>query len=127
MVSRALRQHIRDFRLDRSIPIAAAASLALGLLGRPRAALGVWIGIALFAGNVWLLHELARSLVEGRSARAARGMAIGSSVGRLLFLGVALSLVGTYLGREALLGACGALFVAQVHLTVLTGRSREAV
>ena len=127
MDSPSLRRTIRRFRLGRSTLIAAALALVVGLLGYPWAALGVWIGVALFTVNLLLLHEIAKTLLNAGSRRTGRSMAIGSSFGRLLLLGVLLALVGVYAGREALLGACGGLLVAQVNLHFPSGWSTEAV
>jgi hypothetical protein len=127
MTSPSLRRSIRQFRLGRSTVIAAVLALVVGLLGYPWAALGVWIGVALFVGNLLLLHEIARSLVAAQGRRGWRSAAVGSSLGRFLLLGLLLALVGIFLGREALLGACGGLLIAQVNLTFPAGRSTEAV
>ena len=107
--------------------MAAVLALVVGLLGYPWAALGVWIGVALFVGNLLLLHEIARSLLNAGSRRTGRSMAIGSSLGRFVLLGVLLAFVGIFLGREALLGACGGLLITQVNLHFPLGRSTEAV
>ncbi len=123
----SLRQSIRRFRLGRSILIAAVLALVVGLLGYPWAALGVWIGVALFVGNLLLLHEIARSLLAAQTRRTGRSIAVGSSLGRFLLLGVALALVGVTLGRETLLGACGGLLITQVNLNLPARRSTEAV
>lgn len=127
MTSPSLRRLIRRFRLGRSTLIAAVLALVVGLLGYPWAALGVWIGVALFVGNLLLLHEITRSMVTAQSRRVWRLMAVGSSLGRFLVLGVALALVGVALGRETLLGACGGLLVTQVNLNLPSRRSTEAV
>ena len=123
----SLRRTIRRFRLGRSTLMAAVLALVVGLLGYPWAALGVWIGVALFVGNLLLLHEIARSLLNAGSRRTGRSMAIGSSLGRFVLLGVLLAFVGIFLGREALLGACGGLLITQVNLHFPLGRSTEAV
>jgi len=107
--------------------MSAALALAAGLLGYPWAALGVWIGVALFVGNLLLLHEIAKTLLHAGSRRTGRSMAVGSSLGRFLLLGVLLAAVGITLGREALLGACGGLLIAQVNLHFPLGWSTEAV
>jgi len=127
MTFSSVRRTIRSYRLGRSFFLAAVFALVLGLLGYVHAALGIWIGIALFVGNLLLHHEIARSLLAAHSARAGRSMAIGSSLGRMILLGVLLALVGIWLGREALLGTCGGLLLAQVNLSLPTGRSTEAV
>ncbi len=127
MTFRSLRRSLRRFRLGRSFLLAAVLALVVGLLGYPWAALGVWIGVALFVGNLVLLHEIARSTLGAGSRRIGRSMAIGSSLGRLLLLGVLLALVGICVGREALLGACGGLLLTQVNLNLPARRSTEAV
>jgi len=126
MASPSPVQQIRAFRLGRYGLIAAGLALALGLLGYPIAACGVWIGAALFVVNLWLMHEIARSLLTARNRRGGRSIAIGSSLGRLLLLGVLLAVVGMYLGREAVLGACGGLLLAQLNLTLPARRPTEA-
>jgi hypothetical protein len=127
MIPPSVRRSIRRFRLGRSFLMAAVLALVVGLLGHPWAALGLWVGVALFVGNLLLLHEVARSLIGVGSRRGGRSMAFGSSLGRLLLLGVLLALVGVYLGREALLGACGGLLITQVNLNLSSRRSTEAV
>jgi len=127
MVSSSLRAAIRRFRLGRSAATAAAAAFVVGVVGYPWAALGIWIGVALFVTNLLLLHEIARSLATAAGRRSGRSITVGSSVGRLLLLGVALAFVGLGLGRETLLGACGGLLVTQVNLNLPARRSTEAV
>ena len=127
MTPHSLRRSIRRFRLGRSTLIAAILALVVGLLGYPWAALGVWIGVALFVGNLLLLHEITRSMLTAQSRRVGNVMAVGSSLGRFLVLGAALALVGVTLGRETLLGACGGLLVTQVNLSLPAKRSTEAV
>lgn len=127
MTSPSPRQQIRAFRLGRCVLIAAGLALALGLLGYPTAVCGVWIGVALSGVNLWLMHEIARSLLTARNRRGGQSMAIGSSLGRLLLLGTLLAVVGVYLGREALLGTCGGLLLAQLNLTLPARRPTEAI
>ena len=67
MTPHSLRRLIRRFRLGRSTLIAAILALVVGLLGYPWAALGVWIGVGLFVGNLLLLHEIARSMLAAQS------------------------------------------------------------
>ncbi len=107
--------------------MAGVSALVVGLLGYPWAAFGIWIGVALFVGNVMLLAEIARSLLAASGSRSGRSIAVGSSLGRLLLLGVLLAAVGVTLGREALLGACGGLLIAQTNLGLPNRSSTEAV
>jgi hypothetical protein len=111
-----LRRAIGRYRLASTVGICAVASIVLGLLGCGMGAAGVGIGVALFVVNLGLLHEIGRALLSPQPGRWTRLIAGGSSVGRILLLAVALSLVFVFLGKEALLGACGGLFVAQVNL-----------
>jgi len=122
----SVRRAIRSYRLGRAAFVVAVLALVFGLLGYPPAALGLWIGLALFVGNLALLHEIGRSLL-GASRRAGRSIAVGSSLGRLLLLGVLLAAVGVGLGREALLGACGGLLIAQTNLSLPSRRPTEAI
>lgn len=75
------------------------------------------IGFGLFALNALFLYESGRSLLGGTSRGRARMIASFSGLGRLLFLGVILSLVEG-LGTGALVGACGGLLLAQANLHV---------
>jgi hypothetical protein len=107
--------------------LAALAATVVGLLGYPLAAFGIWIGIVLFIGNLAMLYEIGRSLMTAAHRRSGRSIAVGSSLGRLLLLGVLLAAIGFTLGREALLGACGGLLIAQTNLGFSTRRPTEAV
>lgn len=111
-----LRRAIGFHRLASTMGICALFAITLGVLGRGQAAGGIGIGVLLFAVNLLLLHEIGRALLSPRPARLVRLIAGGSSVGRFLLLGAALCLVLALLGKEALLGACGGLFIAQVNL-----------
>jgi len=123
----SVRRAIRSYRLGRSILLAAVSALVVGLLGYPLAALGLWIGVALFVGNVAMIHEIGRSLMAAANRRSGRAIAVGSSIGRLLLLGVLLAAVGLTLGRGALVGACGGLLIAQTNLGLSTRRPTEAI
>jgi hypothetical protein len=103
------------FRLKRTGPLLLVAVVVLLLLTYYAAALGMVLGVLLFAVNLLLLYEAGRSLLSSSTPRAGRAIAAGSSVARLLMMGVGLWLVFAFLGREALLGACGGLFLSQVH------------
>jgi len=107
--------------------LALVASGVLLLIGREVAALGVVLGACLFAVNLLLLYEAGRSLLAASSTGLGKAMAAGSSVARFLMMGVALWLIASYLGREALLAACGSLFLSQVHLRLPVWRSSEAI
>jgi len=66
--------------------------------------------------NLFFLYETARGLLERADSGGPRFLAAAASGGRLLFLGVVLSAVFLFLGRGALLGGCGGLFLSQVNL-----------
>jgi len=111
-----LFEPIELFRLRRSGLLALVAIVVLLSFGVYLAALGVVIGVALFAANLFLLYEAGHSLMSASSRGAGRALAAGSSIARFLMMGVVLWLVVTFLGREALIGACGGLFLSQVNL-----------
>lgn len=115
------------FRLRGPGLIALLAVALLLSFGHTLAAIGVAIGVALFATNLFLLYEAGRSLLSASSRRAGRTLAAGSSLGRFLMLGVALWLVFACLGRDALVGACGGLFLCQVNLHFPLRRVEGAV
>lgn len=96
------------------------------ILRQYRVAGGVALGLALYAANLLLIMEIGRSLLRDKAARRPKPLAAISSVGRLFFLAVALSVIALFLGRHVLLGACGGLLIAQVNLHVSrTGYKRE--
>jgi hypothetical protein len=111
-----LRRAIARYRLVSTVGVCGVVAIVSGLLGQGMAAAGIGIGVVLFLVNLLLLHEIGRSLLSPRSARWVGVIAGGSSVGRLLLLAAALSLIFSSLGKGALVGACGGLFIAQVNL-----------
>lgn len=111
-----LLELIEVFRLRRSGLLILIGIALLLAFGHFFAAIGLVIGTALFAANLFLLYEAGRSLLLASSRGAGKALAVGSSLGRFLMMGVALWLVFSFLGRESLLGACGGLFLSQVNL-----------
>jgi hypothetical protein len=107
-------------RLGGSLLACSALAVVLFAFGKPDAALGAGLGLALHLGNAMFLYLTLASLVErGASAASPRhgALAAGASfVGRLLFLGFALWLIASELGREVFLGAGGGLVLAQISL-----------
>jgi hypothetical protein len=103
----------RALRIGSALLFCGAISLLLLLLGERLPAAGVMIGLALYAGNAFLLVEIGRALLSERRGRVA---AIGSAAGRFILLGVVLAGVFVFLGREAGIGACGGLLASQVNL-----------
>jgi len=77
--------------------------------------------------NIFFLYEAARGLLDRADSGGPRFLAAASNVGRLLFLGVVLSSVFLFLGRDALLGACGGLFLSQVNLHFQGRRPKGAI
>jgi len=96
---------------------AAVVAAILAGLGQPNAALGAAIGGALYAVHSWFLCVAARSTASAATVRAGKMGAIWGSVGRLVFLGVALALVSR-LGQASLLAAIGVLLGSQLQLAL---------
>ncbi len=112
------------FRWRSAILLTLALSLVLLALRSFPAALGAVIGFSLYAGNLFLIAEIARSLTREGGSIARRMVAV-SAVGRLLLLAVALAALGLAWGREILLGACGGLLLAQINLHVAGSREEQ--
>jgi len=104
------------FRWRSTILLTLTAVITLAVFRQCRAAGGVVLGALLYAGNLFLMMEIGRSLLRKSKTGRPKTLAALSSTGRLLFLAVALSLVAVFLGREILLGACGGFLIAQVNL-----------
>lgn len=102
----------------------AISGIVLILIGQTRAAGGLALGVLLFAANLFLMTEIARSLARRGGEGKPKPVAALSSTGRLLFLAVALAAIAVYLGRAVVLGACGGLLMAQVNLAVPRRGSR---
>lgn len=107
---------LREFRLFRLLVICAVPIVVLAGIGNAVAAMGVAAGFAMHVVHVALLAMSLRSLVTGetddRRFRIATAVSTG---GRLVLLAIGLAAIGRFLPRDALWGACGALFAAQVH------------
>jgi hypothetical protein len=106
---------MRLFRLRSTLVLCGVAAEVLAGLGLATAALGVLIGCALFTLNCFFLYEAGHSLIKASSKGRGGASAALSSLGRFLFLAVALALV-TRMGQCALFAACGGVFVGQVNL-----------
>jgi len=122
-----LSELFRLLRLGSGIFLCAVAAGILIAFGRPMAAAGVGIGFALYAINLFFLYEAARGLLSRADSGGPRFLAAASSVGRLLFLGMILTLVFLFLGRAALIGACGGLFLLQVNLHLQRRQPKGAI
>ena len=121
------RARKRDpFRWRSAVLLITAAIIVLAIFRQYRVAGGIALGLLLYAGNLFLIMEIGRSLLRRGETSRPKPVAAMSSTGRLLFLAVALSLVAVFLGREVLLGTCGGFLIAQVNLHVPTlGHKRE--
>jgi hypothetical protein len=104
--------------LHLGVSFLACGALAAGLLafGKVGIALGVGFGLVLHLTNTFFLYLSLTSLVRRDLPQRAPLVVGVSMVGRLLFLGFALWLIASRLGREVFLGAGGGLLVAQVSL-----------
>jgi len=105
----------RFFHLRSTLGLCGVAAGVLAGLGLVAAALGVLIGCALFTLNSFFLYAAGHSLIEANSKGRGGVIAALSSLGRFLFLAVALALV-TRMGQCALFAACGGIFAGQVNL-----------
>lgn len=111
------RARERDpFRWRSTILLTVTAVITLAIFRQYHAAGGVVLGLLLYAGNIFLMMEIGRSLLRRGETSRPKPLAALSSTGRLLFLAVTLSLIAIFLGREVLLGACGGFLIAQVNL-----------
>lgn len=106
------------FRLRSTSLLALVAIIVLAGFRQFGAAGGIVLGLSLYAVNILLIVEIGRSLLRRDSTRRPKPLAAVSSAGRLLFLAIALSLIGVLFERNVLLGACGGLLIAQVNLHV---------
>lgn len=119
--------HERDaFRWRSTLLLISTAVIVLAVFRHYRAAGGVVLGLLLYAGNLFLMMEIGRSMLRRGENSRPKPLAALSSTGRLLFLAVTLSLIAVFLGREVVLGACGGFLIAQVNLHVpRLGRSKR--
>lgn len=110
------------FRLRSAGLLIGGVFVVLLILGRISAAIGIVLGLALYAVNLFLMLEIGRSLLRRSDEHRPKAMAALSSVGRLFFIAIVLSMIAIFVGRDAVLGACGGLLIAQVNLHVPTTR-----
>ncbi len=121
-----VRRRERDpFRWHSTIPLTMAAVIVLAVFRQYHMAGGVVLGLLLYSGNLFLMMEVGRSLLQRGETGKPRLLVALSSTGRLLFLAVALSLIAVFLGRKVMLGACGGFLIAQVNLHVPTRRTKR--
>jgi len=108
-------EFVQLFRLRSLVVLGAAGTSILAAIGLTEAAVGLLIGLGLFAAKSFFLYEAGRALIKRNSKGIGRAIAALSSLGRVAFLAVALALVAQ-LGHSALFAACGGLFLSQIHL-----------
>ncbi|MCK5246830.1 hypothetical protein KAJ02_08020 [Candidatus Bipolaricaulota bacterium] len=116
MKTDARAQERDPFRWKSTILLTVATVIVLAVFRQYHVAGGIVLGLLLYAGNLFLMMEIGRSLLRRGETSRAKPLAALSSTGRLLFLVVALSLIAVFLGREVVLGACGGILIAQVNL-----------
>jgi len=106
------------FRLPSFLLVTSIAGIVLGSLGMGRAAIGLLIGVFLYIANVFFLYEGGKSLLSANSRRNGKMAATLGSIGRMLFLAVALVFV-LRIGLVAFIAACGGLLAGQVNLQLV--------
>jgi len=106
------------FRLPSFLLVTSIAGIVLGSLGMGRAAIGLLIGVFLYIANVFFLYEGGKSLLSANSRRNGKMAATLGSIGRMLFLAVALAFV-LRIGLVAFVAACGGLLAGQVNLQLV--------
>ena len=117
-------EFFRLFCLRRLFLLGAVAAAGLAAAGLAQAAIGCIVGLTLFTVKSFFLYEGGRALMTCHSKAIGRAIAGLSSLGRVLFLAVALALMSR-LGRPALLAACGGLLLGQIHLHLGHMRRRK--
>jgi len=108
-------EFVQLFRLRSLVVLGAAGTSILAAIGLTEAAVGLLIGLGLFAAKSFFLYEAGRALIKRNSKGIGRAIAGLASLGRVLFLAVALALVAQ-MGLSALLSACGGLVLGQINL-----------
>ena len=103
------------FRLRSLLILGGVGASILAAIGLSEAAVGFAIGLSLFVVKSFFLYEAGRALIRRNSKGIGRAIAGLSSMGRILFLAVALALV-SQLGQAALFAACGGLLLGQICL-----------
>ena len=106
------------FRLPSYLLVTSVAGIVLGSLGFGMTAIGLLIGVSLYIANLIFLYEGGKSLLSSESRRNSRMIAMASSLGRMLFLAVALVFV-LRIGFVTFVAACGGLLAGQVNLRLV--------
>ena len=108
-------EFVQLFRLRSLVVLGAAGPSILAAMGLTEAAVGLLIGLGLFAAKSFFLYEAGRALIKRNSKGIGRAIEGLASLGRVLFLAVDLALVAQ-MGLSTLLSACGGLILGQINL-----------
>jgi len=103
------------FRLPSFLLVTSIAGIVLGSLGMGMATIGLLIGVFLYVANLFFLYEAGKSLLSAGSRRNGKMVATLGSIGRMIFLAVALAFV-LRIGLVTFIAACGGLLAGQVNL-----------
>ena len=103
------------FRLRSTLLLCSATAFLCAFFGLEAAPIGMGIGYGLFVLNAFFLYKAGRSLLGVGRSKKGRTIAALSSLGRILFLMVALAFVAR-MGTQVLLFAGGGLLLGQLNL-----------
>lgn len=118
MSSLSFAEFNRIFHIDGSLFFSVIVSLVLSIFGLWTLAAGFLVGCLLFILNLLFLYESGRALIKLGVRERAGTVAGCSSLGRILFLGVALALVAK-VSVPAFCAACGGLIFSQTGLRLV--------
>ena len=114
----------RIFHICGGLLFSGTVSSILSVFGLWVLAVGFLVGCLLFALNLLFLYESGRALIRLEGRERAGAMAGCSSLGRILFLGVALALLAQ-VSVPAFCAACGGLIFSQTGLRLIYIRQRR--
>lgn len=106
--------------------LCAGTAIILAAIGKTAPAVGVVIGFALFVVNSLFLYEAGHSILKSGSKGHGRAIAGLASLGRLMFMALALVVV-TQVDYVAFLAASGWLICSQMVLPLLYLRRGKGV
>ncbi len=114
----------RIFHICSGLLFSVIVSSILSVFGLWVLAVGFLVGCLLFVLNLLFLYESGRALIRLEGRERAGAMAGCSSLGRILFLGVALALLAQ-VSVPAFSAACGGLIFSQTGLRLVYIRQRR--
>jgi len=114
----------RIFHICGGLLFSGTVSSILSVFGLWVLAVGFLVGCLLFVLNLLFLYESGRALIRLEGRERAGAMAGCSSLGRILFLGVALALLAQ-VSVPAFCAACGGLIFSQTGLRLIYIRQRR--